>query len=139
VENGDLLVDGGLLNNVPADIMMEMIKGKIIAVNVSPEVDLTVASHICECPPALQLIGERFKAQAARTNIPGLFSLLMRASMINIGGVEDKLREHADLCLHVPLKQFRLTDYNAIEQIVDTGYSYAKQEIEKWISKGSIC
>jgi NTE family protein/lysophospholipid hydrolase len=36
VHHGDLLVDGGVLNNLPADILRERCRGSVIAVDVAP-------------------------------------------------------------------------------------------------------
>ena len=42
IENDELFVDGGLLNNLPADVMQSRNSGPIISVNVSNVSDLTV-------------------------------------------------------------------------------------------------
>ena len=49
---GDLLIDGGALDNVPADVMRGRVgSGSIVAVDVSPEVEpLTAAPFGPPCP-----------------------------------------------------------------------------------------
>src|SRR5262249_48857752 len=41
-EHGELLVDGGLLNNLPIDVMQSLCPGPVIASDVSREVELQV-------------------------------------------------------------------------------------------------
>jgi NTE family protein/lysophospholipid hydrolase len=56
IENNCLLVDGGLFNNVPADIMKEICGGIVIMVNVSPEEDLQVADRYKTTPSDMEVL-----------------------------------------------------------------------------------
>ena len=44
-DNGSMLVDGAVLNNVPGDIMKKLCGGKVIAVDVSPREDHIFKPH----------------------------------------------------------------------------------------------
>jgi len=38
------------------------------------------------------------------------------------------------MLLHPPVRQFGLTNVSAFDQIVETGYQYAKSELQKWLN-----
>ncbi|NQT88864.1 cyclic nucleotide-binding domain-containing protein, partial [bacterium] len=42
IDGGQVLVDGGVLNNLPGDLMRQLCGGRVIVVDVSPEKDLAV-------------------------------------------------------------------------------------------------
>ncbi len=50
IQTGDLLVDGGIVNNQPGDIMKASCGGPVIVVNVSPKKELTVDASLNEMP-----------------------------------------------------------------------------------------
>ncbi|MRR23151.1 hypothetical protein EG830_09250 [bacterium] len=45
IEGNHLVVDGGVLNNLPIDIMKRICSGRVIAAAVTEEVDLTVSGR----------------------------------------------------------------------------------------------
>jgi NTE family protein len=55
---GRWLVDGGVLNNLPVDVVCRMGAGRILGVNVPPSVDLSLEDE--ETPKGLSLHGLRF-------------------------------------------------------------------------------
>jgi NTE family protein len=51
IEGGEVLVDGGVLNNLPADIMIAMRRGPVIAVDVCRKSSLRAsAADLDELP-----------------------------------------------------------------------------------------
>jgi predicted acylesterase/phospholipase RssA len=42
------------------------------------------------------------------------------------------LAADADLCLHPPIDKFSLMDFPKLDQIVEAGYDYTREVLEKW-------
>ena len=107
--HGDLLVDGGLLNNLPTDVMRERSTGYVIAVDVSPKVDLTVASdgpaEVSGWPQLWAACGPDAAVGSTSSNskngrFPSIVEVLSRSVLL--GSVRDSQASgrQADLYLH---------------------------------------
>ena len=99
--DGYVLVDGGLLNNVPADVVRAMGADRVVAINVG---DL-------ENPEALDLS----MLQAANNSV----TAMMRAST-RIG------LSQADIQINVPLKDYGSLDWRRSADLVREGYKAAE-------------
>src|SRR5258708_8636020 len=75
-ENGHLLVDGGVMNNLPVDVMAQEARGPIIAVDVSGEIDLHADDERYGERSILSLIGQRMRGS------PSIISILIRAGTV---------------------------------------------------------
>lgn len=139
VVDGDLLVDGALLNNVPIDIMADMnIGGKVIAVDVNAREDLLNNAENCGGISGWKVLLNRLNPMAEKLNTPGLIDILSRASII--GGLAQRkkgLDGIADLYIQPPVNKFPLMAYKQAEKIEEVGYHYAMNELRKWLLQAS--
>jgi len=137
VQNGDLLVDGTFLNDLPVDVMYDFCDGgSVIAVNVSPPVDLKDNPDYGDHVSGLKLLWRRINPFVPAIKTPNIVALVQRAG--ELSSIRDRKyllrRELADHYLSPPLADFELMDYTAIDELVQTGYEYAVEEISKWPS-----
>jgi NTE family protein/lysophospholipid hydrolase len=130
ISGNDLLVDGGVLNNLPVDIMQEFCGGSVIAVNVSPEKDLTVDYE--QFPSPWKVLWDRIFSSHRTISVPNIVDLLMRATMVGSIHKTNDVKVAADLYLQPPLGQFKLLDFKALDEIVKVGYEYARKELTGW-------
>ncbi len=76
----DLLLDGGLLNNLPVDVMRERLDGgTVIAVDLGVEVEMRVPEGYQETPTGWQLLALRLKQRGRGEPLPSLIGVLQRA------------------------------------------------------------
>jgi NTE family protein/lysophospholipid hydrolase len=131
LDNGCLLVDGAILDNLPTDVMRGLGAGTVIASEVSVEED---ATFTCErVPSPWEVIRGRFaRAGAPRARFPSLMEVAMRASMLHSVHRERAAREDADLCFHPPIDRFRLMDFPLLDDIVEAGYTHAAETLRAW-------
>lgn len=136
--NGDLLVDGAILENVPVAAMRARLgtplekrrgNGTVIAI------DVDVRDYMGVDPAWPRLSVRRTIQGYFRRGVsasPGIGDILYRAS--HIGGLHQRARTiaQADRYLEPPVASFALMGYGRAEQIVEVGYRYAMQEIERW-------
>lgn len=127
---GDVLVDGALLNNLPVDAMRKRLRGSVVASDVSVPVDLEVDASL---RPETSWSG---RSQLLRTftheaRLPNMGNLLMR--MAEVGSVRDSKASGspADLYLQLPVDRYSMTDFHAIDAIVDAGYEYTLSRIKE--------
>jgi predicted acylesterase/phospholipase RssA/CRP-like cAMP-binding protein len=138
VDGGELFVDGGLMNNVPADIMSSLNAGPVIAVNVS-----NVTTLHAGVPDDTDLSGwsvlmnglagrGRDAGDAAGTASPRLGRLLVRAMLLGSSNHAATMRNFASLYLTPPIDGIDVGDWQALDSLVETGYAYASKALETW-------
>ena len=131
----DLLVDGALVNNLPIDIMLDSVAGgRIVAVDVSPEVDLQATAEIGFEISGWRLLWQRLNPFARPLPTPHILNLLTRSSMVAsiIGEREKHARAAASLYLKVPVEDVKLMDFAAVDEIADRGYEATRETIASW-------
>lgn len=141
VHEGDLLVDGAILENVPVGAMRARLgtrlekrrgNGTIIAIDVDVQDYLGV-------DPGLARLSAWSKIKAYLTpgapSTPGIGDILYRAG--HIGGLNQRGRTIAqsDHYLEPPVGTFALMAYRQAAEIAEVGYRYAMKEIEQWDRK----
>ena len=118
-----MLVDGGLMNNVPSDIMRGLC-GRVVAVDVSPEKDLAV-----DTPYPAAASGWRLWRGRKTTKLPGIGAILMRAVLIGSARHQAAIARDVDLNLHPPVERFGMFEWGALDQLADTGYAFARDAL----------
>ena len=131
--DGDLLVDGGVLNNLPVDVMRQRMDGRVIAVDLEPDVDLRLRTPF---PPALsgwRVIGDRLRKNGPAVEVPNAVQVIMRAKQV--GG------EHAqravltttpvDLMIRPPMETFGAVNFGAGPRLVETAYRHTLGVLEE--------
>lgn len=136
LENGQLLVDGALLNNVPGDILRELGCGRVIISEVSVEQDQTFAC--VRVPTVWEIVRNKFRRTKERIVFPSMLEILLRAAMLGSARRERDIMNSADLVFHPPINQFSLMDFASLHAIVKVGYEYAQTELAGWRENGQL-
>lgn len=121
VENGDLLVDGGVLDNLPGDVMRTLSGGPLIVVDVTPGQDLKATCEVAPSP--WHILRDRFLSRPG-PGMPGIVDILMRATTLNSVRVAGEVKRDANLYLHPPVEAFGMLEFEAIDRIVAIGYEF---------------
>lgn len=125
IQHGHLLVDGGVMNNLPVDVMAEHGHGPIIASDVTGELDLHASDD---------RYGERsiwsLMARGMRGS-PSIVSILMRSGTVGSEAQRRLVREQADYLFEPPLVDVGLRDWRSFDRAVAEGYAHARMVIEE--------
>ncbi len=124
-EGGHLLVDGGVMNNLPVDVMAQEARGPIIAVDVSGEVDLRADDERYGERSILSLIAQRMRGS------PSIISILMRAGTVGSNLQRKSVRSLADFLYEPPLSGIGMRAWDDFDEAIAQGYAYTVLEIEK--------
>jgi len=131
----DLHVDGALVNNLPIDIMTARPEvGAVIAVDVSPEVELHAASSLPTDVSGWRLLWQRFRPFGTRTQLPSIAHLLTRSSVIAsmIAARQRQSAGTASLYLKVPVSDLPLLAFDRVDEIATRGYESTRTPIREW-------
>ncbi len=132
--DGDLLIDGDVLNNLPADVMRSRGSGHVAAVDVSPKVEMTIAKGTRAEMSGWAELARRLNRWSGARPAPSIFEILTRTASMSSIYLKQQVRDTADLLLNPPIEKIGVLDWGAIEQAVEIGYRHASPNIERWIA-----
>lgn len=137
---GDVLVDGGIMNNLPVDVMRSLCRGGLVlAVNVRPGVrmeagDLSDSGVVS----GWELLARRLNPFGPRPAVPSIIQLITRTT--ETGNVlSTRLHEQAaDLTFNPDVSEFGLLQFDAYDQLIEKGYEHAMERLERWSSEVDV-
>jgi len=127
VRDGELLVDGGLIDNLPVGVARERLAGRVIAVDVTWDLELTIQGTGYPSPWAELLA--RLRRQRQRAAPPGMLDVMMHSMLLASLAHTRRMRREADLCLRPDLSRFGLLALGRHREIIEAGYRYAQQHL----------
>jgi predicted acylesterase/phospholipase RssA len=109
LRGGQLLVDGGVLNNLPVDAMFESGEGPIVAVDVVRRLE---------------------RAAAADASLPSIVETLSRATVL--GSVEraERNRDLALLVVTPDVQDIPLRDFRSLDRAIEAGRASARATLD---------
>jgi predicted acylesterase/phospholipase RssA len=130
-DNGDLLIDGSVLTNLPVDTMREICQGRVVAVDVSADRDLSVDRSWEDFPsPGKLLVQRPWRRRGLKT--PNILEILFRGAMISSIAGERNVRERVEFYLRPPLAGVALLDFKLLDRVEQSAYEYAVKALEQW-------
>ena len=125
---GRMLVDGGVLNNLPVDVMAATGEGPVIGVDVT---------HRFEPPATPENGGNgggrlRLRRRAVREDLPlpGLTETLTRALMLGSVDTTEVARTHAELVITPPNEGVGMLEFHQLDRMRETGRRAALEALE---------
>jgi NTE family protein/lysophospholipid hydrolase len=139
IKDGDLLVDGGVLDNLPVAVMHGRNGGgPIIASDVSAPVDLKTTAEFGPYLSGWQLLWQRLNPFNKMPDIPSLGAMILRSSLLSSAQALDVAKAMANVTIYPPVEQYGTLEFTALEAIVDLAYRDTQKEIEAWRAVGKL-
>jgi predicted acylesterase/phospholipase RssA len=131
----DLLVDGGVLDNMPVGEMRRREpEATVIALDVSARDDLKAG----DMPPGGVLsgwrtLGQRLNPVVKTPDIAGITRILMR--LTELSSTARQATERADLTVRPDVSSFAMMDFAAMDDLVAAGHEAGRRELEAWLAE----
>ena len=135
VESGKFLVDGAILNNLPADILADDGMGPVIAINVSPKEDLGTTRSDNYSLSGWRILWEHLRGAAWAREYSSLLWVLQRTVLLGAVDMAERMRGVASLYLQLPLDRYEMFKWSEIDPIVELGYQSSKAQIAAWAAQ----
>jgi len=110
-DDGRLLVDGGVLDNLPTDLLVERDEGPVVAVTISA--------------------GGEGPRRPGRPRVPGLADTLMRTMMIGSGGAADAARARGAWVVGPSSMGVGLLEFHQLDRMVQSGRAAARALLDQ--------
>jgi lysophospholipid hydrolase len=136
-DGNDLLVDGGVLDNLPVAAMQQLHPGtRVIASDVSNKKDLVAGELPADgVVSGWRAIAERFNPLDPKGQTVTIAKILMR--LTELSSAFGSKAELADLVVRPPVHRFGSLDFKAIDELVPLGREAARDAIHDWLSTSS--
>ncbi len=126
--NDKLLIDGGVLNNIPTDVMRQYShSSKIIASNVNNN-SLFKSTPIPYSLSGWKLLYNKFIGKESILPI-NLGELVLRLLTISSHQNTEKMMAMADYGITLKVDQYGILDFKKYKEITETGYEQAKAQL----------
>jgi predicted acylesterase/phospholipase RssA len=138
---GELLVDGGVLDNLPVGVMRELNPfGPIIAVDVVAPRGLSATSDYGLDVSGWRLALQRVLRRIGAPYVPTLGTTVVSAMVVASSRARDAMLQEqtADLYLNVQVRGIGLLDFHALEEVAEIGYDQSIGALRDWLATGAL-
>ena len=125
--DGELLVDGGVLDNLPVDVLRGLCPGPALVSDTNQDVDLEVDPSLERAPTVAEAMMGRLRG--GRAGVPGPATVLFRAVECRQLVHRRQQRAGAAFLFDLPVGEYGLLDFPRIDAIVEAGYRWAVEAI----------
>lgn len=135
---GELLVDGGVLNNLPVDVMREINPfGTVIAVDVAapagPAMQLDYGTELS----GWRVLAGKLVTRGESGSAPGIAATMMQSMVVGSALKRQQILEQglADLYLNVQVRGVGLLQFEAQALAAQLGYESALEPLKTWAAE----
>jgi predicted acylesterase/phospholipase RssA/CRP-like cAMP-binding protein len=130
---GDLLVDGGVLNNLPFEAMRDdSTIGTIVAVDVAPDLGPRARTDFGMSVSGFRALWESITP--GRSDLPSATSVLLRSMMT--GSVRNQRESmeagSVDLLVTMHLPGIGMLEFERTREVAEAGYAASKDTVAEW-------
>ncbi|XP_070374375.1 patatin-like phospholipase domain-containing protein 7 isoform X1 [Equus asinus] len=137
-KDGHLLMDGGYINNLPADVARSMGAKVVIAIDVGSqdEVDLT---NYGDALSGWWLLWKRWNPLATKVKVLNMAEIQTRLAYVCcVRQLEMVKSSDYCECLRPPIDRYRTLDFGKFDEICEVGYQHGRTVFDIWGRSGVL-
>ena len=124
------LVDGGVLNNLPVDVMTRQFSGNILAMNVAAFNPMGYGpAYEMKCPSGFEILRNRLGFRSRVQQVPSIMEILQRSATLSSQARARMSVDKVDLLLTPPIEGFRVAAFHRFDELVEIGYRYTLEAL----------
>ncbi|PID43824.1 MAG: hypothetical protein CSB48_03290 [Proteobacteria bacterium] len=133
IEGGHFLVDGGLLNNLPCDLMCARNNGPVVAVDVSP--DEAFVTQLETLPSPWQVLKNKLLGHR-QPGVASILETMLRSSLLASVKHQKSNRELVDFYVRPDVSGIGMLEFRKVEMAIEAGYREGVQTLDAWRRSG---
>jgi NTE family protein len=125
-----VFVDGGVMNNLPVDVMRDGFTGEVLASDIGGESAVVAPGPEAEFDwPGLLRVGLDWFRGFRR---PSVLRLMLSTGMVNATAATAAARSAASLVIAPRMEGIDLLDWRAFDEAVERGHVAAREALGAW-------
>lgn len=136
--DGDLLVDGGVLNNLPISVMREMNpSGRILAIDVVPRNGTRAKQDYGMELSGWHILLRSLNPFQKKIHSPAIGAVIMQSIILgsSIARNQDLKLGMADYYQNIRIRKIGLLDFDKVEYVAKLGYDACVEPIRDWLEQ----
>uniref|UniRef100_A0A673I1N7 lysophospholipase n=1 Tax=Sinocyclocheilus rhinocerous TaxID=307959 RepID=A0A673I1N7_9TELE len=137
-KDGHLLMDGGYINNLPADVARSMGAKVVIAIDVGSQ-DETNLTNYGDALSGWWLLWKRLNPLAEKVKVLNMTEIQARLAYVcSVRQLESV--KNSDYCeyLRPPIDRYRTLEFGKFDEISEVGYQHGKTVFDVWCRSGVV-
>ncbi|XP_017149318.1 neuropathy target esterase sws isoform X1 [Drosophila miranda] len=137
-KDGHLLLDGGYVNNLPADVMHNLGAAHIIAIDVGSQDDTDLTNYGDDLS-GWWLLYKKWNPFTAPVKVPDLPDIQSRLAYVSCVRQLEEVK-NSDYCEYIrpPIDKYKTLAFGSFDEIRDVGYVFGKNYFEGMAKAGRL-
>ncbi|XP_013011319.1 patatin-like phospholipase domain-containing protein 7 isoform X3 [Cavia porcellus] len=137
-KDGHLLMDGGYINNLPADVARSLGAKVVIAIDVGSR-DETDLTNYGDALSGWWLLWKRWNPLAAKVKVLNMAEIQTRLAYVCCVRQLEMVK-NSDYCeyLRPPIDSYRTLDFGKFDEICEVGYQHGRTVFDIWVRSGIL-
>lgn len=133
IEDGSVLVDGGVMDNFPAETMRAKVESdRVMGVHVSTHEEQKRTWNLDTYLSGWRVLYSRINPFAKPLRAPSLVGTILRTLDVNSAYRSKREQVYTDVLIHPDVKRFGFNEYEAFTEIAQVGYESALEPLRAW-------
>ncbi|TSK72066.1 Patatin-like phospholipase domain-containing protein 7 [Bagarius yarrelli] len=137
-KDGHLLMDGGYINNLPADVARSMGAKVVIAIDVGSQ-DETNLTNYGDALSGWWLLWKRLNPLAEKVKVLNMAEIQTRLAYVCCVRQLESVK-NSDYCEYIrpPIDRYRTLEFGKFDEIAEVGYLHGKTVFDVWCRSGVV-
>lgn len=137
-KDGHLLMDGGYINNLPADVARSMGAKVVIAIDVGSR-DETNLTNYGDSLSGWWLLWKRLNPLADKVKVLNMAEIQTRLAYVCCVRQLESVK-NSDYCEYIrpPIDRYRTLEFGKFDEIAEVGYQHGKTVFDVWCRSGVV-
>ncbi|KAL2099830.1 hypothetical protein ACEWY4_004224 [Coilia grayii] len=137
-KDGHLLMDGGYINNLPADVARSMGAKVVIAIDVGSQ-DETNLTNYGDALSGWWLLWKRLNPLAEKVKVLNMGEIQTRLAYVCCVRQLESVK-NSDYCEYIrpPIDRYRTLEFGKFDEIAEVGYQHGKTVFDVWCRSGVV-
>ncbi|KAB5549206.1 hypothetical protein PHYPO_G00064720 [Pangasianodon hypophthalmus] len=137
-KDGHLLMDGGYINNLPADVARSMGAKVVIAIDVGSQ-DETNLTNYGDALSGWWLLWKRLNPLAEKVKVLNMAEIQTRLAYVCCVRQLESVKS-SDYCEYIrpPINRYRTLEFGKFDEIAEVGYQHGKTLFDVWCRSGVV-
>uniref|UniRef100_A0A8C5DSE6 lysophospholipase n=1 Tax=Gouania willdenowi TaxID=441366 RepID=A0A8C5DSE6_GOUWI len=137
-KDGHLLMDGGYINNLPADVARSMGAKVVIAIDVGSR-DETNLTNYGDSLSGWWLLWKRLNPLAEKVKVLNMAEIQTRLAYVCCVRQLESVKSN-DYCEYIrpPIDRYRTLEFGKFDEIAEVGYQHGKTLFDVWVRNGVV-